>query len=366
MKSYFAKFWKKLSKERGNTFFRKVDRYVGIFLLFFLSFFRKKKSFPKQIKKIGIIKLAGIGDTVLLARSIYALRKKFPKMEIFFFSGKANYEIASLLAVDKVIVLSPFSCKNAVQKLSKENLDVLIDAEPWSRISAIFTYFSKAKFTIGFMSKRQFKHFCFDRIAKHQKNRHELENGFSLFEVFQLEKPLEYDFQTKRENSPEKIVVFHPCPGGSSVEYRKWPKSYWRKLFSYFQDTEYKIYVTGSKSDYLVNAEIFEDLPVINIAGKLSVQETAQFLRKAKCIISVNTGIMHLAGALNLPTFCLHGPTNPNRWGAVGKNVYSFSPLQSGHFCLHLGYEKICPKCRCMDQILPEKVFAKIKPVLSL
>ena len=77
-----------------------LDRYVGIPLIYILSFFKRKRAYPKQIKTIGILKLAAIGDTILLAHQIQQLHSHGYK--IIFFCSESLKETGELLYVDTI------------------------------------------------------------------------------------------------------------------------------------------------------------------------------------------------------------------------------------------------------------------------
>jgi len=62
-------------------------------------------------------------------------------------------------------------------------------------------------------------------------------------------------------------------------------------------------------------------------------------LRNAMLVVSVNTGVMHLAAVAGAPTVSLNGPTAEHRWGARGRNVANVQPADGSGGYLHLGFE---------------------------
>jgi ADP-heptose:LPS heptosyltransferase len=61
-------------------------------------------------------------------------------------------------------------------------------------------------------------------------------------------------------------------------------------------------------------------------------------LKKSRYVISVDTGIAHMAAACGARLLELLGPTNPERWGALGDNVTYIRPESVGKM-LDLGHE---------------------------
>ena len=77
---------------------------------------------------------------------------------------------------------------------------------------------------------------------------------------------------------------------------------------------------------------------------------------RATAVVSVNTGTMHLAALAGAPTVGLHGPTNPLRWGPVGRHVRALLPHKGPYAYLNLGFEYPRPHTSCLDSLPVEDV----------
>lgn len=344
-------------KERNSSFLRFLDFWVGIPLLWILSFFKKKRS-TSPIQKVGIVKLAGIGDVVLLARALEGYRQKHPERTLIFFCGKGNLEIVKLLKVDEAVCLSVHDPLQAVRTLRGYELDLFIDGESWSRISALFTFFSKAKWTRGFSTKGQYRSYCFDEKITHSLASHEVENFGALLDV----KPEPFLWK-KASLVREKTILFHLMPGGSRAVYKQWPNAYWKNLAKSLLEKGWKIFLSGSKADRETLEALFPEKTIENMAGLYSLKEMLGKILEMQCVVSVDTGILHLAGALNVPTIGLYGPSSFERWGALGKHVYPLRESTQRPW-IQLGFEKPPEQAEEMSLILPEKVLAKIEEIL--
>ena len=95
------------------------------------------------------------------------------------------------------------------------------------------------------------------------------------------------------------------------------------------------------------------------LAGQARLAETATCLAEAAAVVTVNTGTMHLAAALDRRMIALHGPINPRRWGLLSDaaTVLGPGPEQGGAY-LDLGFEYPRDPPDCMRLIGVDDVFA--------
>jgi heptosyltransferase I len=84
--------------------------------------------------------------------------------------------------------------------------------------------------------------------------------------------------------------------------------------------------------------------------------QTAALLAHSRLVVSVDTGIMHLAAALDLPLIALHGPTSSKRWGPISKNAVAIDSPDPHAGYLYLGFEPPAGPSRCMEAITYERV----------
>lgn len=356
-------------KTRGNSFLHQCDRFLGIPLVFLLGKLREKKQMPKEVHTIGLLCTAAIGDTVLLSATIADLRRDFPSASIIFFTGPSNYEAALLIPGIQVIKLPVTAVLKSIRMIRAYPFDLWVDFGQWPRINAIYSYFARARYKVGFETPEQFRHYVYDRSVCHQRI-HELDNYRRLVRAVGVQsqgpptlsvEPLERDLSSH--------VVLHICPGGSRGVFREWPTQNWVKLINYLLEKNYHPILTGAPADWekceaLRKASASPDKIEI-LAGKASLRETAAVLKSAYAVISVETGIMHLAAALGCPTLALHGPSSPKRWGGVGPKVIPITPQMTYMPCVYLGFEKTCSDNRCMRAISVEQVISSFERLRS-
>jgi len=122
-------------------------------------------------------------------------------------------------------------------------------------------------------------------------------------------KPLgasEHKFDWKFNSSKENYVALVP---GAAWPLKIWPSHNWVELIRKFPQQNFLI--LGGKSDEIC-FEIEQktrELKVKNMAGKTSLVESIECLAKAKAVVANDTGLLHAADLLNVPTIALIGPS---------------------------------------------------------
>jgi heptosyltransferase I len=253
----------------------------------------------------------------------------------------------------------------AVRRLRGLKLDVLLDFGQWTRVEALCSFLSGARFTIGFETPGQRRHYCYDSTVRHSADVHELENYRRLAERFGVESTTAPKLGERGSNgwrpAAPPFVVLHLWPGGYRSELKEWPLDSWRDLAARLVGRGYSIVLTGAPAD-AERTEHFarscEGLTgqVENAAGRYALSELVELLRRASCVVSVNTGVMHLAAASGAPTVALNGPTAEARWGPVGERARSVNANLPGCGYLNLGFEYDRGRTDCMRAISVDRV----------
>jgi len=364
--------------EKGNKLFHKLDRWVGIPLVMLLGAFKRRKTIQPITPNasLAILNLGSIGDNVLMSAVIADLKSQYPDISITAFTGNTNYQIVKLIpGIDETIKLSITNVSKSYNLIrSSGRFSLLVDFGPWPRLNSIYAAFFKADQKIGFNSKNQFRHYVYDISVTHSANLHEIDNFRNLISALYNGNPHEpvlsiipSDNSTQLINQMGKYCIIHPWPGGYKSYMKEWPLDYWVELINKI-NTEFDwIVITGAPSDIEKSAELFSlakknhKVSLVDLSGKLNLQELVHFISASDLIISVNTGVAHITAALNKKQVCLHGPTNVLRWRPYNKNTVSIVPA-TGHFgYLNYGYEYNGIQDNCMENITVDMVYDVVK-----
>ncbi len=164
-------------------------------------------------------------------------------------------------------------------------------------------------------------------------------------------------------NAPAAVL----CPGAEYGPAKRWPANHFAALARALARQGHDVWLVGSAKDREIAQEIAaaaqEDSPgpVFNLCGKTSLEEAIDLLSAASLVVSNDSGLMHIAAALDRPLVALFGSSSPD---------YT-PPLSSRARILRLGlpcspcFERVCPlgHFRCMVDLTPERVLEEISRI---
>jgi heptosyltransferase-3 len=360
-----------VQRERGNPRLRLLDRYVGIPVVAVGGLLRRRRTLPADPHRIGVLNSTTIGDTVLLSAVLRDVAAAFPEADVVLFAGTSNAAIARLIDGVTVVPIRLTEPRAAIHAVRGAALDVVLDFDQWPRIEAVFSLFSGSRFRAGFRSPGQHRHYAYDAVVEHSADRHELDNYRALVRVLGVDSRSLPSFappgRVDEADLPETpYVVFHLWPTGYRSELKEWPAERWRALAGQLARRGFRIVLTGSPQDraaterFAASCDGFRE-SVVNAAGAYDLDEVLDLLCGSNCVVSVNTGVMHLAAAAGVPTVALNGPTSERRWGPVGPRAVSVNSEHDGCGFLHFGWEYEGQREDCMQGISVERVLATVE-----
>jgi len=190
-------------------------------------------------------------------------------------------------------------------------------------------------------------------------------------------KGLELFWKDKTVDSAEKKVISmglelnHPyiclAPGAGFFT-KRWPEEKFKNLVELIQkNNKFQIIVLGDHKDKETGFSLKKRKNIINSSGELSLLETAYIISNGKMIVTNDSGLMHMATAVNTPVVAIFGSTVRELgffpYRAKSKVIENLD--LSCRPCSHIG-RKTCPKdhFRCMEEIKPEQVYTELKQFL--
>lgn len=364
---------------RGSLALKILDRYAGIPLVFLFGLRPIRRQLPEAPRTVGLLRTAAIGDTLLLSGIMADLRSHWPTCDILLFTGPDNAEAGRLVVRDvgRQVTLPLGNLSRAVTILRRNPVDILIDSGAWPRLDAALAALGRSRLTVGFRTPGQHRHFAYDCIVQHSATVHESENFRALVRAIGV--PATAAPALKRDGLPQvtqirptkPFVVFHPWSGGFRGWIKEWPAARWVELGRLLAADGVSIVITGARgnatgSKQLVDALRAARVEAINTAGELTLAEVASICCESRGVVSVNTGIMHLAALLGVATVGLDGPSPAHRWGPVGPRAASVSSTLPGCGFLNLGFEYSGSPTDCMLGVDVQDVHRALRSLLEV
>jgi heptosyltransferase I len=255
-----------------------------------------------------------------------------------------------------------------IRTLRKKRYDLIIDAQGNLK-SALISLFAKGPIG-GFDGKSVIEwgaHFTYKKKAFVSKDLHAIERLRTLFAKL-LDYPLpstppSYGICTERFfppsfSLPPHFLIFVPI---ASYPSKLYPEHLWKDLIEKAKSLGYPILLPWGNKEEKERVEKLATTKDVIVLPKLVLSELGYLLQKAKAVVSVDTGLSHLAAALNTKAITLYGPTDPKKTGTIGNNQFWISSP------CHCFWKKQCSQekeKRCLEKILPDTIFQQLSSIL--
>ena len=344
---------------------------------------------PKKMKRILIIRFSSLGDVVLTTPVISALKDKFPHSELFFLT-KALY--ADLLRNDprvfSLVEFDPVGRHNGlsglmslVSQLRSRDFDLLIDLHANLR-SFVIRHLVKSRIKLKY-KKRRLRRWLMVRLKfLRTKPVRTLDSymeplqrlGVETSErnplVFLSQEDLGYvdHFLLERGVKKSDIVVgVHP---GAKWETKRWDAEKFARVCRRLAEKPgHKIMLLGDESEAKLAGEVEKDISAQNLVKAVGfpLGKVMSLIKRCDCLITNDSGPMHVASALGVPVVAIFGPTHPKLGFAPfgSRNVVLCADVKCSPCSLH-GEKRCSKKSRyCMDLIDPGMVVAAVESLLK-
>lgn len=159
------------------------------------------------------------------------------------------------------------------------------------------------------------------------------------------------------------------CYGAENNLSKCWPHYHYASLAKLLISDGYQIIFLGSNKDLIQSKKIFslfndiEKKHCINLSGKTDLIEVSTLISNCNAIVSNDSGLMHIAAALNVPLIALYGPTSPSFTPPITKKAIVIqSDLQNKNIFSKIQYKNYDYR---LININPYYVYETIKILLK-
>ena len=136
---------------------------------------------------------------------------------------------------------------------------------------------------------------------------------------------------------------------GANWPGKQWPREHFRTLLTHAASRFDGVIILGSAADERDAAALSETtLPVLNVAGRTDLCTAAALIAQARAFLGNDSGLGHIAAAMQVPTLTLFGPGDPARYRPWGKQA-----------------QIACAPDQDLSRLLPSTVFAVLEQLLA-
>lgn len=292
--------------------------------------------------RVLIVKTTSMGDVLHTLPALTEAAKYCPDIQFDWVVEEGFAQIPTWhFAVDKVIPVairrwrkSWFSAETKkerahfIQTLRARHYDLIIDAQGLIK-SALIT--RKAFGTKHGYDRKSIKEplasFFYDIKHYVSKKMHAVDRIRQLFAQsldysISLHEQGDYAIaghftKLERLEQPKYLMFLH----STTRDEKHWTQAHWIDLIKIAKAQGYKVKLPwGSEKEYQRAIFLAQGFDNVIVLPKLTLSEIATELASATAIVSVDTGLSHLAAALDRPNITLFGPTDPSLIGGYGKN----------------------------------------------
>lgn len=333
------------------------------------------KNLPQNVKKILVIRYKFIGDTILTVPFLRNLKYQYPDAEIYMLTEPVSGQflkncpyITKLINYDKKAEYIDEAVINPDKKdfwgfvnlLRKEKFDLAFVLKR-SFSSAMLTFFAGIPCRIGFDT--ELRGVFLTHKVNYDPIKHEAECYLDLLRAVDIpvaDNYLEAWTTETEQQKVESLLNEHPTEASKKVlinacSYninKMWHLSNYATVITELSNNyDCQVYYLGLEADSKVYDEIKNTIktdlkyPPISLLGKTTLLESVEFIKRMDLVISVDSGIVHMAGAVNTPVMAIFGPMEDRKWAPFSdKNTVITYPVDCRpcNLCKDCNNEKIC------------------------
>lgn len=334
----------------------------------------------RSAPKILAIQFKYFGDAVLLTPALRGIREQFPQCELHVLVPEEGAPIFDHLPwLNRVWPMPRRRGRSSLSKtlpviraLRRERFDRSVDFASNDR-GAILSFLAGAKDRLGWEERGGFlgRRFCYNRrVRPETKPLHESARLAYLLSGWKIQPPHSLELEIRADSALAEAAkkILHAegliiCHLASSQPNREWPLQHWAGLNRLVTGSGRKIVFTtprGAREQSLMAefSRLAPDAVVLPLIGELPL--FLAVLSRAAAFISGDTGPLHFAAGLGVPTISLFGPSSPERWAPVGPR----HQFLIGAACSCGAHTSICTsKNHCLAAISPEQVLQCLEKI---
>jgi lipopolysaccharide heptosyltransferase II len=330
------------------------------------------------IKRILLMTTTAIGDTLFSTPAIRAVKETYPDKEVHVLGHVRNQLLLQENPyIDRLLLYHGKRKRIATlfRQLKEQRYDLVIILHSNDPEALPLAWATRAPFIIGPGTSR-FAEFLSNRVYCQDDNRHAIERRLDFVRVIGAdtvntkmdlflpatwEERADHILKAKWSDRIQPLIGLHPTGSGA---YKWWPAKNFSSLAQELVNRyQARFIIFSSSKEAAVSRSISEKLGngVLLAQGEYDLLEAAALMKKCRLFIANDSGPLHMALALGVPTLALIGADSPLRIGPYqvsnSVSLYKKEEVCQEPHCLNQG----CRDNQCMKAISPEEVLTVIE-----
>jgi len=159
------------------------------------------------------------------------------------------------------------------------------------------------------------------------------------------------------------------CPGAEFGEAKRWPEKHFATLASDLIKEGADVWIFGGNGDQQTAQAIIDSSAsgtrdrIVDLTGKTSLMDVVDIMGQCLCVVSNDSGLMHVASAIGCHTIVLYGSTSPDFTPPLSKRVDIVNLSLDCSPC----FKRTCPLGHraCLKDLNPARVSALVTQVIE-
>jgi len=341
-----------------------------------------------RVRRVLVVRLRSIGDTVLSTPSLIALKRFLPeaKVDVLLEDWVAPV-LDGFDAVDDVLTVGAGAISKlaALKEIRRRKYDVVLNLHGGTT-ATFFSFASGARHRVGY------EHYQYSFLYNHllssaadfwkREKTHSAEQQLALLGFVGVpvdDRPksrlaisekasdsLEHKFYEQEKKRPDELGKFALIHPAAAFKTKEWPSENFARTAEFLREQGLSTVAVAAKDEQqiLENVRSKSGVP-IHAFNNFTLPEITALASKAALFVGNDSGIAHIAAAVGTPSVVIFGSSNRDHWSpwtdAPNEIVFEEFPCQPcpGHECAAFD------EPQCILTLPAEKVFAAIERVLN-
>jgi heptosyltransferase-2 len=332
-------------------------------------------------RSIAVIRFSALGDVVLTSPALEALARAWPDAEILFVTKAA---FAPLVAhnphVTRVLALERGESLAHLRTRVRENApDAVLDLHANLRSTGLRTLTGAPRTVVW--NKRSFLHGLAVRLrwrryhagtqiaaryhaAVEELVGRELERGTLRSWLAAEDRDTVAEILAAAGGADDDRPLVGMAPGAMWAT-KRWPVERWGELARRSLEAGWRLLLTGSAAEREVTADVAQQAPgAVDLAGQLTLGQLGAVIARCRAFVANDSGPMHMARALSVPTVAFFGSTDPQQFDFHGHGL--MWAAEECAPCSLYGLSR-CPRrhFRCMTGLEVDRAWRRLVELVS-